>query len=91
MSQGIEDRLHAAVCAFRAAVKRRDAVEVRLRRGELDADLYDRSLTAAEAVIQTRIELYQVLISEGWTPPHEVARDLAYDTSVLHHSAEHLS
>ncbi|MCW2601448.1 MAG: hypothetical protein JWM02_3277 [Frankiales bacterium] len=90
VTRGIEDRLQAAVWAFHAAVQRRDGVESRLRRGEIDSDLYDRTLTAAEAVIQARIALYRLLISEGWTPPPEVARDIAYDDNMLHQLAEHL-
>jgi hypothetical protein len=58
-------------------------VEGRLRRGELDAELYDRSLTAAEAVVQARIGLYRLLISEGWTPPDSIAKDISYDDSLL--------
>jgi hypothetical protein len=90
VTEGIEDRLHAAVWAFHAAVQRRDGVEARLRRGEIDADLYDRSLTAAEAVVQTRIALYRLLISEGWTAPTAVARDIDFDNSLLNEIAEHL-
>ncbi len=90
MSQGIEHRLHAAVWAFHSAVQRREGVEARLRRGELDGDLYDRSLTAAQAVVQARVELYRLLIAEGWTPPPGVVRDIEYDDSLLRQSAEHL-
>lgn len=78
-----EDRLHAAVWVFHAAVQRRDGIELRLRRGELDADLQDRSLTAAEAVVQARVALYKLLIAEGWSPPNWVAQDIAYDDRVL--------
>jgi hypothetical protein len=90
MSQGTEDRLHAAVWAFHAAVQRRDGVEARLRRGELDPELYDRSLSAAEAVVQARVALYRLLIEEGWTPPRTVLRDLVFDDSLLDERAEHL-
>src|SRR3954462_13017541 len=78
-----EDRLHAAVWAFHAAVQRRDGIELRLRRGELDADLQDRSLSASEAVVQARVALYKMLIDEGWSPPDWVAQDIEYDDTVL--------
>lgn len=90
MSRSSEERLHQAVWAFHAAVQRRDGVESRLRRGEIDAALYDRSLTAAEGVVQTRIALYQLLIDQGWTPPPAVARDLAFDDGLLREPSEHL-
>jgi hypothetical protein len=83
MPQPVEDRLHEALWTFHAAVQRRNGVEGRLRRGELDAELYDRSLTAAEAVVQARIGLYRLLISEGWTPPDSIAKDISYDDSLL--------
>jgi hypothetical protein len=88
MSQSIEDRLHNALWAFHAAVQRRDGVEARLRRGEIDADLYDRSLTAAEAVVQARVALYRLLVDEGWTPPPAVARDMTFDVSLLHQPSD---
>ena len=83
MGHVAEDRLHAAVWAFHAAVQRRDGIEARLRRGELDDDLKDRSLSASEAVVEARVALYKMLIGEGWTPPLWVAQDIAYDDSVL--------
>jgi hypothetical protein len=83
MTQTPEQRLHTAMWAFHAAVQRRDGVEARLRRGEIDADLYDRSLTAAEAMVKARVGLYRLLVAEGWTPPPAVARDIAYDDSLL--------
>ncbi|MFN2540137.1 MAG: hypothetical protein ABR549_18570 [Mycobacteriales bacterium] len=83
MSADREDRLHAAVWAFHAAVQRRDGIEARLRRGELDADLQDRSLSAAEAVVEARIALYRLLISEGWVPPQTIVQDMEYDDQVL--------
>ena len=83
MSADTEDRLHAAVWTFHAAVQRRDGIESRLRRGELDADLQDRSLSASEAVVEARIALYKLLISEGWVPPPMVVQDMEYDDQVL--------
>ena len=90
MTQSIEDRLHQALWAFHAAVQLRDGIEGRIRRGEMDADLYDRSLHAAEAVMTARLGLYRLLIEEGWTPPASVAQDLAHDDLLLHEQAEHL-
>jgi len=87
--ESTEDRLHQAVWAFHAAVQRRDGVEARLRRGELDAELYDRTLTAAEAVVASRLALYRHLIAEGWTPPPSVAHDIALDDTLLHERAEY--
>lgn len=87
MSQAREDRLHAVVWAFHAAVQRRDGIESRLRRGEADMDLQDRSLAASEAVVEARIGLYRLLMSEGWIPPPAVAQDIEYDDEVLHQRA----
>lgn len=89
MTRSTEEQLHNVMWAFHAAVQRRDGVEARLRRGELDADLYDRSLTAAEAVMESRLALYRFLIAEGWTPPPAVVRDISYDDEVLHQEGEH--
>lgn len=83
MSQAREDRLHAVVWAFHAAVQRRDGIEARLRRGELDVDLQDRSLVASEAVVEARNALYKLLVSEGWVPPPSVAAEMEYDESLL--------
>lgn len=89
MSESTEDRLHRAVWAFHAAVQRRDGVEARLRRGELDEDLYDRSLSAAEAVVESRVALYRLLVAEGWTPPATVIQDIAVDATLLRERADH--
>lgn len=82
-----EDRLHTAVWAYHAAVQRRDGIEARMRRGELDLDLQDRSLAASESVVEARNGLYRMLISEGWTPPETVAQQIEYDDSVLREQA----
>ena len=89
MNESIEERLHSAIWTFHNAVQRRDGVENRLRRGEVDADLYHRTLSASEAVVQARIALYRLLMSEGWTPPPAVIRDLEFDDSILHEQADH--
>lgn len=90
MTQSAEDRLHQALWSFHAAVQLRDGVEGRIRRGEMDGDILDRSLQAAEAVVQARVTLYRLLIADGWTPPPSVAQDLAHDDLLLHQPAEHL-
>jgi hypothetical protein len=85
-----ETRLHDAAQAFHTAVQRRDGVEARVRKGEHDPDLLDRSLTAAEAVVAARIELYRLLMEDGWIPPPTVAGDIEWDDAILHQPAEHL-
>lgn len=69
--------------ALHAAIIRRDGIEARLRAGDHDPDLLERSLPAAEAVIAARTALYRRLIGQGWTPPNTVVRDLSYDEVVL--------
>lgn len=88
MTQSAEDRLHQLLWAFHAAVQRRDGVELRLRRGEIDGDLYDRSLTAAEAVVECRVALYRHLMDEGWTPPDSLVHDMAIDATLLKERAD---
>lgn len=66
-----------------AAVIRRDGLEERMRSGQLDQDLLDRSLAAAEAVLEARAGLYRHLMKAGWTPPPAVVKDLTYDEIVL--------
>lgn len=83
MSQVSEERLHAAVWAYHAALQRRDGIEARLRRGEDDSDLRDRSLSAAEAVVEARIALYRLLMSDGWIPPPSLAQDVENDLVLL--------
>ena len=78
-----EERLHQAVWAFHAAVQRRDGVEARLRRGEMDTDLMDRSLAAADAVTEARLGLFKLLIEEGWTPPPSLVQDIQHDDALL--------
>lgn len=83
MSHPREERLHASVWAFHAAVQRRDGIEARIRSGQPDIDLRDRSLTAAEAVVEARNALYRTLIAEGWTPPPSIAAEMAFDEGLL--------
>jgi hypothetical protein len=79
-----EDRLHSALWSFHAAVQRRDGIEARLRNGDPAIDLQDRSLTAAEAVVEARIALYRLLMTDGWIPPPSVAQDVESDGNLLH-------
>ena len=82
-----EDRDHALLDRFwalHAAVIRRDGIEARMRAGTpIDQEMLDRSLAAAEGVLEARAELYRHLMRNGWTPPASVVKDLAYDEIVL--------
>ncbi|MCU1601297.1 MAG: hypothetical protein JWO22_2006 [Frankiales bacterium] len=83
MTNGKEESLHAVVWAYHAAVQRRDGIEARLRNGEHDHDLRDRSLSAAECVVEARIALYRLLMTEGWIPPPVVAHAIELDDRLL--------
>lgn len=79
-----DDDLLARFWALHAAILRRDGLEERMRSGlPLDADLLDRSLAAAEAVLQARAALFRFLMDAGWHPPDTVVKDLVYDETVL--------
>ncbi len=69
--------------SLREALLERDALEERMRSGEVHEDLFARSLTAAERVLEARSALYRCLMAQGWTPPETMARTLAYDDIVL--------
>ncbi|MCU1624970.1 MAG: hypothetical protein JWL79_3815 [Frankiales bacterium] len=90
MSQLTEERLRTLIWAFHAAVQRRDGIEARLRNGEHAGDLRDRSLSAAEAVVEARVAFYKLLINEGWAPPRSVALDIEYDDTVLRQTSREL-
>ncbi len=73
--------------ALHSAVIRRDGIEDRIRSGkDVDQELLDRSLAAAENVLQARTALYRHLMRSGWTPPEGVVKDLAFDEIVLSQS-----
>ena len=91
MSDSTEDLLLQAAWSYHSAVQRRDGIEARLRRGEIDGDLLSRSLMAAETVMAARVALYRMLMSRGWTPPPAVAQDIVFDDNLLHEPADHLS
>lgn len=79
-----DDPLLPLMAAYHACVIRSDGLQAKLRQGPGDEDLLDRSLVAAEQVIEARAALRRGLIELGWTPPPEVAEDLALDVQVLH-------
>lgn len=82
-----EDRDHVLLDRFwalHAAVIRRDGIEARMRSGlPIDQEMLDRSLTAAEGVMEARSALFRHLMEAGWTPPDTVVKDLLYDETVL--------
>lgn len=79
-----DHELLARFWALHAAVIKRDGLEERMRSGlPIDEELLDRSLGAAEGVLQARASLYRHLMSSGWTPPDAVVKDLEYDETVL--------
>jgi hypothetical protein len=51
---------------------------------DVSRDLLDRSLAAAEAVIEARAALYRGLMDRGWTAPPVVTEALRTDLAVLH-------
>lgn len=81
--QDRDDELLSRFWSLHAAIIRRDGLEERMRSGPVDRMLLDRSLAAAEAVLEARAQLFRHLIASGWTPPESMARDLAYDEVVL--------
>lgn len=84
MEQDRDRQLLSRFWGLHAAIIRRDGLEGRMRSGQpLDQDLVDRSLTAAEAVLEARAALYRHLMETGWTPPEPVVKDLVYDEIVL--------
>lgn len=83
-----ETQLHRAVWAFHDALQRRDGVEARLRRGDLDLDLRDRHLRAAEAVTAARVGLYRTLAAQGWEPPASVLRSIDLDDALLREAGD---
>ena len=79
-----DDELLLRFWALHAAIIKRDGLEDRMRSElPLDQELLDRSLAAAEGVLEARTALYRYLIEQGWTPPDTIVRDLAYDQIVL--------
>ena len=84
MQHDRDDDLLARFWALHAAIIKRDGLEERMRSGlPMDSDLLDRSLAAAEGVLEARAALYRYLMDVGWTPPDAVVKDLVYDETVL--------
>ncbi len=84
MDQDRDHELLSRFWALHAAVIRRDGLEERMRSGApVDEELLDRSLAAAEGVLQARAALYRHLMDTGWTPPDALVRDIVYDEIVL--------
>lgn len=84
MEQDRDEQLLTRFWGLHAAIIRRDGLEQRMRSGlSLDQDVVDRSLVAAEAVLEARAALYRYLMETGWTPPEPVVKDLVYDETVL--------
>jgi hypothetical protein len=79
-----EDPLLPLMATYHAAVIRSDGLQTKLRTSLGDEDLLDRSLAAAEQVIEARAALYSGLMALGWTPPPTVVDNLATDIEVLH-------
>lgn len=79
-----EDPLLPLLAAYHAAVIRSDGLQDKLRHEIGDTELLDRSLVAAEQVIETRAALHRGLIELGWTPPTSVIDNLSLDLEVLH-------
>ncbi|MCA1710748.1 MAG: hypothetical protein LC789_03540 [Actinobacteria bacterium] len=79
-----DDPLLPLLAAYHAAVIRSDGLQEKLRRGPGDENTLDRSLLAAEQVIEARAALYRGLIDLGWSPPAQVVDNLRTDIEVLH-------
>ena len=74
-----DSELLALFWALHAAVLKRDGLEKRVRTGEVDQELLDRSIAAAEAVVAARAALYRHLVATGWKPPEILVQDRSYD------------
>jgi len=79
-----QDPLLPLLAGYHAAVIRSDGLAGKLRATPSDDGLAERSLHAAEQVIEARAALYRGLIDLGWTPPPPVADSLRTDLEVLH-------
>ncbi len=79
-----DDPLLPLMAGYHAAVIRSDGLAGKLRATPSDEELAERSLHAAEQVIEARAALYRGLMDLGWTPPAPVADSLRTDLEVLH-------
>ncbi|MEO6205313.1 MAG: hypothetical protein ABIO67_08030 [Mycobacteriales bacterium] len=78
-----DDPLLTLFTTYQAAVVRSSGLQERLRHAAGDADLLDRSLFAAEQVIESRAAFYRGLMNLGWTPPARIVADLNHDSELL--------
>ena len=78
------DPLLPLLAGYHAAVIRSDGLQAKLRVHAGDSDLLDRSLVAAEQVIEARAALYRGLMDLGWAPPPTVVDNLEHDVALLH-------
>ena len=84
MHQDRDAELLSRFWVLHAAIIKRDGLEERMRSGQpIDKDLLDRSLAAAEEVLEARTMLFRYLMAQGWRPPDAVVRDVVYDEIVL--------
>ena len=91
MGKSEEEQLHATIWKLHDALQRRDGIEGRLRAGDTDGKLYDRGLAASEAVVHARLDLYLLLVSQGWTPPAHLAEQVDLDAHLMTEPSEHIA
>jgi len=91
MGKSEEEQLHRAIWKLHDALQRRDGIEARLRAGDPDAKLYDRGLVASEAVVHARLDLYLLLVTQGWTPPQHLIEQVDLDAHLMTEPSEHLA
>ncbi len=78
-----DDPLLTLFTTYQAAVVRSSGLQQRLREAAGDAELLDRSLFAAEQVIESRAAFYRGHMDLGWTPPPRVLLALAHASELL--------
>jgi hypothetical protein len=91
MGKADEDQLHAAIWKLHDALQRRDGIEGRLRAGDHDGKLYERGLAASESVVHARLDLYRLLVAQGWTPPQHLVEQSDLDAYLMTEPSEHLA
>lgn len=84
MREALNDSFSAACALYAAAVTVNDAALV-LRSTDAPATAIElaNSLSTAMAVSSARGALYEVLISEGWTPPAHATAGMLRDQHLL--------
>jgi hypothetical protein len=91
MGKAEEEQLHAAIWKLHDALQRRDGIEARLRGGDHDGKLYDRGLAASESVVHARLDLYRLLIEQGWTPPQHLVEQVDLDARLMTEPSQHIA